>query len=303
MAIFEARSSAPRPFLVRCRPRTRRSSGSGRRSTSPASSRWSTSATIRLAGTASRSASACWDCPSAAATKRIRRNSRGPMPTGSSASVKALEEKKPSCEIRKPTLRGAVSGSGGSIRSSSSCHNRKFTLGTDSWYKLFRYETICPPGGGTVVLADSLGPRPQAHRRTHLDSPHDRRHRGRRPRHRRARPRVLGPQQGGLGDQRRDREALPRHRRRHRAAGPGRDAAEGHDGRLAAGAGGPRTRSTARSREALPRLARRLLRLDAATRPSSRRTAARPSRSSTRSPTRIRRSARTRRPRRRRARR
>ena len=57
--------------------------------------------------------------PSEAATKRISRNSRGPMPTGSSASMKPFEEKKPSCEIRKPTLRGGPRPAGGSIRRSS----------------------------------------------------------------------------------------------------------------------------------------------------------------------------------------
>ena len=33
--------------------------------------------------------------------------------------MKPLEEKKPSCEIRKPTLRGGCSATGGSTRSSS----------------------------------------------------------------------------------------------------------------------------------------------------------------------------------------
>ena len=55
-----------------------------------------------------------------ASTKRMRRKSRGPMPSGSSASVNRLDEKNPSCEIRKPTLRGARSASGSSMRSSSS---------------------------------------------------------------------------------------------------------------------------------------------------------------------------------------
>jgi hypothetical protein len=34
--------------------------------------------------------------------------------------MKPLEEKKPSCDIRKPTLRGGRSATGGSTRSSSS---------------------------------------------------------------------------------------------------------------------------------------------------------------------------------------
>ena len=62
-------------------------------------------------------------------------------------------------------------------------------------------------------------------------------------------------------------------------------------------------RSTSSSSEALPELARRLLRVDRRQDLRLRRTAAPRSRSSTRSPTRTRRSARTRRPRRRRARR
>ena len=49
------------------------------------------------------------------------------------------------------------------------------------------------------------------------------------PRHGRARAGVLGARQGGLGDQRRDRRALPRHRRRHGSAAARGHAAEGQD--------------------------------------------------------------------------
>ena len=70
-------------------------------------------------------------------------------------------------------------------------------------------------------------------------------------------PGVLGPRQGGLGDQRRDRQALPRHGRGHRAADAGGHAAAGQDGRLARGPGGPRAESTGASRSGCrsPRIA------------------------------------------------
>ena len=58
--------------------------------------------------------------------------------------MKPFEEKKPSCEIRKPTLRGACSATGGSIRRSSfsSAIKRKITPETDSCYKPFRFVMI-----------------------------------------------------------------------------------------------------------------------------------------------------------------
>ena len=117
---------------------------------------------------------------------------------------------------------------------------------------------------------------------------------GRRPRLARARARVLGPRQGGLGDERRDRRALRRHRRRQLPAAAGGDAARrarrsarrgcGPTWRRlddAAEEGAARTRASPRTRRP-------------ATTPSSPRTGAPPSRSSTPRRTRTRRSARTR---------
>jgi hypothetical protein len=41
------------------------------------------------------------------------------MPAGARAFIKPFDEKKPSCDIRNPTLRGGVSATGASTRSSS----------------------------------------------------------------------------------------------------------------------------------------------------------------------------------------
>jgi putative drug exporter of the RND superfamily len=77
-----------------------------------------------------------------------------------------------------------------------------------------------------------LGPRAQARRHRLLDR-HDRR-RGalRGPGHAGARAGAVGARQGGLGHQRRDRQALRRHRRRGGPAAAGGDAARGQDRRL-----------------------------------------------------------------------
>ena len=84
---------------------------------SPASSGWSTRATIRLAGMPRRSERACMTILRDVDEAHERELAPGPIPSRTAHSVKPLGEN-PSCEI-KPTLRGACSATGGSIRRSS----------------------------------------------------------------------------------------------------------------------------------------------------------------------------------------
>ena len=106
-----------------------------------------------------------------------------------------------------------------------------------------------------------MGPAPQEARRRPVGRPGDRGLRGHEARRRRALDVLQHPRQRGVRRQQPHRRGL-RQRRRRRADRAGRDAAEGHDGRLTRRRRGAHRRPRQGPDSAAPR-ARRLLRLDA----------------------------------------
>ncbi len=198
------------------------------------------------------------------------------------------------------SARGAVSG--------PRCLNCTETLPTDEFAGCPRSYPpyvlkASPPTTSEVALA-ALTRWVLAHKkigRNLLDPAHVRRPRRLRARDGEPGGRVLGPRQGGLGDQPADREELPGHRRRHVAPDAGDHPARGGERRLArpsrptwrSWTPACGRRSPAPGSPPMPRQG---------TTPSSRMTGPRPTPSSTRRRTRTRSSARTPRPKRRRAR-